>query len=163
MVPALHLYSTSVASHTCTKKAILGFFATLILSISAYSQDSAVNNKSEVIRYENHFDSTDYFPYNKKRVRIVAAANIIGYGATMIGLYSIWYKDYPQTKFHTFNDMDEWLQIDKIGHAYSAYAAGKLSMEMWRWTGIDRKKRIWIGGMSGAAYQTSHRGIGWIQ
>jgi hypothetical protein len=27
-------------------------------------------------------------------------------------------------------------------------------MELWRWTGIDRKKRIWLGGLSGAVYQT---------
>ncbi|MEO7522557.1 MAG: hypothetical protein ABIT58_00605, partial [Ferruginibacter sp.] len=26
--------------------------------------------------------------------------------------------------------------------------------ELWRWTGISRKQRIWIGGMSGAVYQT---------
>ena len=51
---------------------------------------------------------------------------------------------------HSFNDIGEWKQIDKIGYAYSAYAESKASMELWRWTGIDRKKRIWIGGMSGA-------------
>ncbi len=28
-------------------------------------------------------------------------------------------------------------------------------MELWRWTGISRNKRIWIGGMSGAMYQTA--------
>jgi hypothetical protein len=27
-------------------------------------------------------------------------------------------------------------------------------MQMWRWAGMERKKRIWIGGMSGAVYQT---------
>jgi hypothetical protein len=27
-------------------------------------------------------------------------------------------------------------------------------MELWRWTGIDRKKRIWIGGLSGPVYHT---------
>ncbi len=154
MVPASHHYSTAVASHSCTMKAIFSFFILLAFSTTSVAQDSAVTHKAEQIHFKSSFDSLDYFPYNKKRVKIVAAANIIGYGATMIGLYSIWYKDYPQTKFHTFNDWDEWMQIDKIGHAYSAYSAGKLSMEMWRWTGIDRKKRIWIGGMSGAAYQT---------
>ena len=88
------------------------------------------------------------------RVKIVAAANIVVYSTSMAALYSAWYTDYPQTNFHTFNDIAEWQQIDKIGHAYSAYTVGKLSMELWRWTGIERKKRIWIGGMSGAFYQT---------
>ena len=45
--------------------------------------------------------------------------------------------------------------MDKIGHVYSAYAESKASMELWRWTGISRKKRIWLGGMSGAMYQTA--------
>ena len=72
----------------------------------------------------------------------------------MVGLYAAWYKNYPQSNFHAFNDIGEWKKIDKIGHAYSAYAESKASMELWRWTGIDRKKRIWIGGMSGAFYQT---------
>ena len=44
--------------------------------------------------------------------------------------------------------------MDKVGHFYAAYIESRASMELWRWTGIDRKKRIWIGGMSGAVYQT---------
>jgi len=91
---------------------------------------------------------------NKKRIRMVTAGNIIGYGGTMVGLYSAWYSKYPQTHFHFFNDNAEWLQVDKAGHAYSAYVESRASMEMWRWAGLSRKKRIWIGGLSGAMYQT---------
>jgi uncharacterized protein YfiM (DUF2279 family) len=94
------------------------------------------------------------YEYNPKRVRLVTAANIVGYGATMTALYSAWYSKYPQTNFHFFNDNTEWKQVDKVAHAYSAYIESYGSMEMWRWTGISRKKRIWIGGLSGAAYQT---------
>jgi uncharacterized protein YfiM (DUF2279 family) len=90
----------------------------------------------------------------RKRIRLVAAANIVGYSGTMIGLYAAWYSKYDQTGFHVFNDFPEWKQVDKAGHLYSAYIESRASMEMWRWTGIDRKKRIWIGGMSGAVYQT---------
>lgn len=85
---------------------------------------------------------------------MVAIGNVAGYGAVMAGLYSAWYKDFPHTGFHFFNDFKEWLQVDKAGHLYSSYIASRGSMELWRWTGIDRKKRIWIGGMSGAAYLT---------
>jgi len=90
----------------------------------------------------------------KKRTWLIAGANVIGYGGTMIGLSSAWYSQYDQTKFHTFNDFPEWNQVDKVGHLFSAYIESRASMELWRWTGMDRKKRIWIGGMSGAAYQT---------
>jgi len=90
----------------------------------------------------------------QKRVRIIAGANIIGYSAAMVGLYHAWYKNYPQSSFQFYNDINEWKGMDKIGHVYSAYAESKASMELWRWTGISRKKRIWLGGMSGAVYQT---------
>lgn len=91
---------------------------------------------------------------NRKRIRLLAAGNIIAYTGSMTALYQIWYKDYPQTHFHFFNDNREWLQTDKVGHAYSAYVASRASMEMWRWAGLKRNQRIWIGGMSGAFYQT---------
>jgi hypothetical protein len=91
---------------------------------------------------------------NKKRIRLLAAGNLVAYTGSMTALYQIWYKDYPQTSFHFFNDNREWLQVDKAGHAYSAYVASRASMEMWRWAGLKRNQRIWIGGMSGAFYQT---------
>lgn len=94
------------------------------------------------------------YPYSRKKVNAVAIGNVAGYGGVMFGLYSAWYKNYPQSNMHAYNDIKEWMQIDKIGHAYSAYAESKASMEMWRWTGISRKKQIWIGGLSGAVYQT---------
>ncbi len=143
-------------------KNFTSFFICLLLFTTAFSQDSIVNpviqsDTSYSARQQNEFklsvNQLEY-PYSKKRVRLIMAANIIGYGGTMVGLYAAWYSNYPQGKFHVFNDFHEWKQVDKFGHVFSAYASGKASMELWRWTGIDRKKRIWIGGMSGAVYQT---------
>ena len=93
-------------------------------------------------------------PKSKNRIRLVTAGNIAGYGLAMAGFYSAWYKDYPQSGFHFFNDNKEWLQVDKVGHMYGAYIESKGSMEMWKWAGLPRKQRIWIGGLSGAVYQT---------
>ena len=116
--------------------------------------DTTIEQKIASLQPTNQSTNQPQYPYNKKRVRTVAIANVTLYSVGMVGLYAAWYKDYPQSKFHTFKDGTEWLQIDKIGHAYSAYAESKASMELWRWTGISRKKRILIGGFSGAAYQT---------
>ncbi len=91
----------------------------------------------------------------KNRVRGVAIANVVGYSAILIGLNSAWYANYPRSNFHFFNDNKEWLQVDKVGHMYSAYIESRASMELWRWTGISREKRIWLGGLSGAVYQTA--------
>lgn len=90
----------------------------------------------------------------KNRIYGVAAMNIVGYGGSMALFYQAWYKNYPRSGFHTINDNKEWLQVDKVGHVYGAYIESKASMEIWRWAGLPRKKRIWIGGMSGAIYQT---------
>ena len=140
---------------------IIFFTLSLVISgLKGISQDSLVSkaidsniNKKlfsdEVVIYHG-----SNYPYNINRVKAVAISNVALYGIGMIGLYSTWYKDYPQGKFHSFNDNNEWLQMDKIGHTYSAYALSKASMELWRWTGLPRKKRILIGGFSGAAYQT---------
>lgn len=142
MVPPL-------AGHSCTVKAILSFSAFLLVITSSFAQDSTANKIINPLSPQ---------PLTKRqvnnRVKIMAATNVIGYSAAMAGLYSAWYKNYPQTHFHAFNDIGEWNQIDKIGHTYTAYAASKASMELWRWTGINRKKRIWLAGISGAAYMT---------
>jgi uncharacterized protein YfiM (DUF2279 family) len=107
----------------------------------------------------NHFSSEKWEPLlspeqKRRRTWLIGGANVAGYGGTMIALYHSWYKNYPQSKFHTFNDWREWKQVDKVGHMYSAYIESYGSMKMWQWAGMDRKKRIWIGGMSGAMYQT---------
>jgi uncharacterized protein YfiM (DUF2279 family) len=91
---------------------------------------------------------------NSKRVKLVTAANIVGYGGTMVGLYSAWYKNYPQSNFHFFNDNSEWKQVDKVGHSYSAYIESYGSMEMWRWAGLSRRKSAVIGSLSALGYQT---------
>ena len=117
--------------------------------------DSSTNqpiNLSTIKQYNN--STILQYPYNKKRIRGVVVANVVGYGAIMYGLSAAWYKGYPKSKMHSFDDNGEWLQIDKIGHALGAYAESNASTEVWRWTGIARKKRILLGGLSGAAYQT---------
>ncbi len=90
----------------------------------------------------------------KSRVRLATISNVVGYSAILVYLNAAWYADFPRGSFRFFNDNAEWLQIDKVGHIYGTYIESRTSMELWRWTGIDRKKRIWIGGLSGAAYQT---------
>jgi hypothetical protein len=99
-------------------------------------------------------DSFKTYPYNKKRIQLVTAANIVGYGGALVGLNALWYQKYPRSKFHFFDDNNEWLQMDKVGHVYSAYSESRATMELWRWAGLPRKKSIWIGGLSGVAYQS---------
>ncbi len=147
-----------------TLPAILILFLLFSTAIKAQKDTTYIHSTAFIIQGEVDKKTPDSSSFNKtffltpaqkkKRTWMVAGANVLGYGGTMIGLYNAWYKDYPQTGFHTFNDFPEWKQVDKVGHFYSAYIESRGSMEMWRWTGMSRKKRIWIGGMSGAVYQT---------
>ena len=89
-----------------------------------------------------------------KRILFVTTGNVLAYGGTMIALYATWYKNYPQSNFHFFNDNKEWLQVDKAGHTWSAYTEGRVCIGLWQWAGMSRKKSIWIGGLSGLGYQT---------
>ncbi|MEO6905482.1 MAG: DUF2279 domain-containing protein [Ginsengibacter sp.] len=135
-------------------------FFNFIKSQSAFSQDTFSQDisfsKTEFYSSGNSqiIDSFKIYPYNKKRIKFVTVANIIGYGGTLIGLNAIWYAKYPRSGFHFFNDDAEWQQMDKVGHVYSAYTESRASMEAWRWAGLSRKKSIWIGGLSGVAYQS---------
>lgn len=88
------------------------------------------------------------------RVWVMGLANAALYGGTLLALNRAWYRDYPKSSFHFINDNREWLQMDKFGHVFSAYLESKYSRELWRWTGLPRKQQIWIGGMSGFAYQS---------
>src|SRR5678816_362164 len=100
------------------------------------------------------FAQVDSVTSNKKRVIVISAVNAVGYGGSLIILNNTWYKNYPHSSFHTFNDSKEWLQVDKVGHAWTAYNTGRASTAMWRWAGLNDKKAALIGGLSGPAYLT---------
>ena len=99
-------------------------------------------------------DSSSLKKRNSNRKWLITGINVIGYGGSLIILNNTWYKNYPHTSFHTFNDSKEWLQTDKVGHAWTAYTTGRLSTAMWRWAGLSQKKAAIIGGLSGAGYLT---------
>ena len=103
-------------------------------------------------------DSTASNHLSKKqktnRQIFIGAVNVVGYGGSLIILSNTWYKNYPHTSFHTFNDAGEWLQVDKFGHGWTAYNTGRVSAAMWRWAGLSQKQSAIIGGLSGAVYLT---------
>ena len=89
-----------------------------------------------------------------KRQLLIGGLNVVGYGTSIVIFNNTWYKDYPKTSFHTFNDSKEWLQMDKAGHGWAAYNSARISSAMWAWTGVGAKKATWIGGLSSSVYLT---------
>jgi len=92
---------------------------------------------------------------NKKRLTGLIITEAIAYTATMAGLYQLWYKNYPSSSFHFINDNQEWLLMDKIGHATTAYYLGRINYNALRWSGVKEKKAVWYGGASGLLFVTT--------
>jgi hypothetical protein len=67
------------------------------------------------------------------------------YAGFSVGLWQAWYKDYDLGPFHTFNDLGEWQQMDKVGHVFSAYIQSYYCMRGARWTGMRHPSSTWTG------------------
>ena len=172
MKSALVQSSALVASHSCTFGKKLSLFSLLIISLFfSYGQDSLpipkLNGKKDtsivditIVRDSSlqrdliagGFYSTPLVP--KQRKWLIAGINFVAYGGSLIILNNTWYKNYPHTSFHVFNDSREWLQVDKVGHTWTAYNTGRASTAMWKWSGLSDNTAALIGGLSGTAYLT---------
>lgn len=79
-----------------------------------------------------------------KRKKVFATSLISGYVTLSTGLYFAWYKDYEQSAFHSFNDWEEWLQMDKYGHSYSAYSQTLVAHQVAKWSGYSQDQALHI-------------------
>jgi hypothetical protein len=91
---------------------------------------------------------------NSKRLIAVSAAQGGIWAGSLVALNQAWYANYPRSDFHLFNDSGEWLQVDKVGHAFSAYWAANLSSKFFMWSGVKRKKAALLGAGMGIAYES---------
>lgn len=107
------------------------------------------------IFYSVNLLGQDSIPFSKKRFVAVMTGQTISYTATMTGLYQLWYKDYATSSFHFFNDSDEWLQMDKVGHFYSSYYVNEICYSSFKWTGMDNNKNILLSSSIGLLYITT--------
>lgn len=98
-------------------------------------------------------DTTSHI--NKQRLKGLLITGGLVYGGTMVGLNELWYKQYPRSAFHFFNDNKEWLQIDKAGHVHSAYFESVWSINSFKWAGLSSRKAALIGGGVGFLYQST--------
>ncbi len=102
------------------------------------------------INAQNFFEKSTTF--NKKRTALVSGINAFNWSVSIGGLYFVWYKDFPKTKFQFFNDGKEWQQMDKLGHVTVSYNFAKTSADLYEWAGINHKKSALIGGGYAFAY-----------
>lgn len=124
------------------------FIVFLIMQKNAMGQDS-VATKQKIPFLEPSS------VYMKSRARLAGYTTLGLYAGTVTGLYSLWYSNYALSGFHFFNDNGEWLQMDKTGHTFSAYIAGRAGYNVCRWTGLDEKRSALVGGNLGWAFLLS--------
>jgi len=91
---------------------------------------------------------------NWKRFTPVILGEATFYTASMTSLYQLWYKNYPHSNFHFFNDINEYMQMDKFGHMMTSYYLSKLEYSTLRWTGLNEEKSTLYGGGMGIFYLT---------
>jgi hypothetical protein len=92
--------------------------------------------------------------YRPDRLRKVVIGETILFVVTSVGLYYLWYKKFPKSRFHFINDNREWLQVDKIGHATTAYTLAAMHHDLMRWSGVKPNTAILTGALSSFAYMS---------
>lgn len=107
------------------------------------------HSKAQPTFMESYPDSLD-----KKRLYSVIGTETASYAAGLSFLSFIWYKDSKRVPFHYYDDSKGYLQMDKWGHAYSAYRESYSAYYALRWAGVDKKKALLYGGPIGLIFQT---------
>jgi len=99
--------------------------------------------------------ASDSLSLFKKRKLALGISSIALTSGSLIYLNQAWYQEYNTSKFHEFNDNDEWFQLDKCGHTFTTYQTGRLMMNAMDWAGYSKKHQLLIGGLSGLAYMSA--------
>ena len=92
--------------------------------------------------------------YNPTRVRGVVIAETVGGAVITLGLNYLWYKKFPHSRFHLFNDNKEWLNMDKMGHATTAYNIAAIQSDLMHWGGIRSGTSALIGTLTSLGFMT---------
>ncbi len=96
-------------------------------------------------------DSTIHY---QKRKKILTYGATAAYAGSMTLLYQAWYKNYDQSRFHFYNDNDNWMLADKLGHTFTSYQISRLGHGASKWAGYPENTSVWIGGATGFVFQT---------
>lgn len=126
-----------IVCHIRIKYVIIGLIFSMLLS--------------DIQGQESFFQPADSI--NKSRVIGVSSGVSLAYAGSMIGLAQLWYKDQPKSGFHFFNDNSHWLQMDKLGHTYSAYWIQNRVNALFRWSGMNRQSSLIISGAYSFVFQ----------
>lgn len=98
--------------------------------------------------------STDSSIVNNNLILKAAIYTTAYYAGSMYILSKTWYKDKKQVPFHFYNDMDGYMQIDKLGHTFGAYVYSYLGYHTLLSYGFSRDEALYYGATLGLVLQT---------
>lgn len=104
-------------------------------------------------KFSKFLEPSDSLNISRRNTVFITEGTIASLG--IIGLNELWYKDYPRSNFHTINDGSEWLQMDKIGHAFSTYQLARLGADALEWSGENDRNQLLYGATAGFVYLTA--------
>ncbi|WP_242434556.1 YfiM family protein [Hymenobacter amundsenii] len=88
-----------------------------------------------------------------RRLPLLAGGLVVSYSSLIYLLSKGWYTG-EKSRFHWFNDLPEWEQLDKAGHFWGAFHESRGAVDMLRWAGVPDRRAIWYGGFVGFLLQT---------
>lgn len=92
--------------------------------------------------------------YTPRKIVFLAGTGGLTIGS-LVWLNREWYDEYNTGHFRFFNDNDEWLQMDKIGHAWTNYQTSRILMQGFNWAGFSRNQKLIYGGGISFIYMTA--------
>lgn len=104
-------------------------------------------------KFESFLTPSDTLNLPRRNAIIISESSTMS--LSLLGLNQLWYADYPRSKFHTLNDADEWLQMDKVGHVFSSYQIGRAGANILNWSGVSKKNQLVYGSTLGFTFLTA--------
>ena len=89
--------------------------------------------------------------YECRRAGIIGLTSTAGIGSFYF-LNELWYKNYERTQMHSFDDSEEWLQMDKVGHAFSTYTLSNQYFDVLQRNRMNPRKAAWVAGGTSFMY-----------
>jgi uncharacterized protein YfiM (DUF2279 family) len=112
------------------------FFGCLTISQSTFAQNAK-----------------DSLCYDCRRAAVIGSTTTVALGSYFF-LSELWYTKYEQAPLHSFNDGAEWLQMDKVGHAFSTYTLSDQYFYVLKRNLMDERKAAWLAGGTSFLYLT---------
>lgn len=88
---------------------------------------------------------------NRKKLNQLILLESSLYGVGMTGLGFLWYQGQDRHSFRFFNDNKQWLQMDKIGHAFTAYQLSRANIKLLKNAGLPEGKAMLYSSIAATA------------